>query len=428
LSNHVATLHTALGECLATEREKFERKANEFEIRLAKLSGAIDILRGAQPLPPAKFPSVKAWSEDTIFYQGDIVIFAGGTYQAQRDTARAPWTEDWVQLASPGAPGKSLQPRGTFDPAAEYGALDVVALNGSSFIALRDQPGACPGANWQLVASCGCRGSVGERGEHGRAATIASWQIDRNTYVATPILSDGSAGALLQLRELFHRGHLDIEREVGEALGMPRNKLLDQIEPQLKKISALELKLAELTGAVDVLRSTQPPPPAKFPTIRVWSEDTIFHEGDIVAFAGGTYQATKDTARAPPSRDWTPLAVAGSGFTIRGTYNGNETYKHLDVVMLNGSSFVALKDNPGRCPGDNWHLLASCGSRGRLGPTGKPGETIVGPRGERGPTIRAWEIDSARYTARPIMTDGSRGPALDLRPLFEQFFLETANQ
>jgi hypothetical protein len=192
--------------------------------------------------------------------------------------------------------------RGTYNAATEYSQLDVVALDGSSFIALRDQPGACPGANWQLVASCGCRGPVGERGEHGRVATIVSWQIDRNTYIATPVMDDGSEGAPLQLRELFHRGHLDIEREVlieslGEALGIARRQLLDQIEPQLKKINALELKLVELAGAIDILRGLQPPPPAKFPTIRAWSEDTIYHEGDIVAFAGGTFQALRDTAR-----------------------------------------------------------------------------------------------------------------------------------
>ena len=78
-------------------------------------------------------------------------------------------------------PARAPRMRGTFNPNTEYGQLDVVALNGSSFIALRDAPGACPGANWQLVASCGRRGPKGERGEHGRVATIVSWQIDTPT-------------------------------------------------------------------------------------------------------------------------------------------------------------------------------------------------------------------------------------------------------
>jgi hypothetical protein len=259
-------------------------------------------------------------------------------------------------------------------------------------------------------------------------ATIVSWQIDRNTYIATPVMDNGREGAPLQLRELFHRGH---EREVlieslGEALGIARRQLLDQIEPQLKKINALELKLAELAGAIDILRGLQPPPPAKFPNVKAWTEDVIYHEGDIVAFAGGTFQATKDTARVPGTQDWVCLAKQGDGFAIRGTYDSDVEYRCLDVVMLNGSSFVALKDNPGPCPGPDWHLLASRGSRGHRGPEGARG--LIGLRGERGaeaPTIRDWEIDRERYTATPVMSDGSRRPPLELHGLFERFLLET---
>ena len=162
--------------------------------------------------------------------------------------------------------------------------------------------------------------------------------------------------------------------------------------------------------------------------MKAWTEDTVHHEGDVVAFAGGTYQAMKDTARAPGSRDWICLAVAGAGLTVRGTYDGNEEYKHLDVAMVNGSSFVALRDWPGPCPGDGWHLLASRGSRGSRGLSGERG--IMGLRGERGaaaPTIQSWVIDRARYTATPMMSDGSIGSSLELRGLFEQFLLETSD-
>src|SRR5499427_6899947 len=67
----------ALGELLSTERREFgdllERRTREFELKLAELTGAVDILRGAQPPPPAQFPSVKAFSADTIYHEGDIV-------------------------------------------------------------------------------------------------------------------------------------------------------------------------------------------------------------------------------------------------------------------------------------------------------------------------------------------------------------------
>ena len=417
-------------EALKIKSAELRNEIRALELQLDALKTELKRLPAGPPGPPGKMSPVKIWQPDTVFYEGEIATHRGATYQASRDTAKGPWTEDWALLAAAGAPGKAPVVRGTYDPSVEYDQLDVVALDGSSFIALCDQPGPCPGANWQLVASCGCSGLMGERGEHGRVATIVSWQIDRSTYAATPILSDGSEGAPLQLRELFHRGHPDIEREVliesfGEALGMARNKLLDQIEPQLQKINALELKLAELTGTIDVLRGLQPSPPAKFPTIRAWTEDTIYHEGDIIAFAGGTWQALRDTARAPGAQDWVCLATPGNSLTVRGTYDGDGDYRCLDVTMVNGSSFIALKDRPGPCPSSDWQLLASRGSRGDRGLKGERG--LTGPRGEHGaaaPTIRAWEVERASYAATPIMSDGSKGPPLELRALFEQFLSE----
>jgi hypothetical protein len=160
--------------------------------------------------------------------------------------------------------------------------------------------------------------------------------------------------------------------------------------------------------------------------VKAWSEDSIYHEGDIVAFAGGTYQAQRDTARAPGSQDWICLAVAGAGFTVRGTYDSAVEYRHLDVVMVSGSSFVALKDLPGPAPGPDWQLLCSRGSRGQRGDSGERG--FMGLRGERGtaaPAIESWLVDRAAYKATPIMSDGSRGSSLELRALFEQFLAET---
>ena len=39
--------------------------------------------------------------------------------------------------------------------------------------------------------------------------------------------------------------------------------------------------------------------------------------------------------------------------------------------------------------------------------------------------MASWKLDRARYTATPIMSDGSQGPALELRDLFKQFQDET---
>jgi hypothetical protein len=105
--------------------------------------------------------------------------------------------------------------RSTFDANADYRRLDVVALNGGSFIALKDAPSACPGPDWQLLARPGKRGAAGEKGERGEpgpqgapglsGATICDWKIDRACYVATPVMSDGCDGPPLELRGLFEQ-------------------------------------------------------------------------------------------------------------------------------------------------------------------------------------------------------------------------------
>ena len=82
----------------------------------------------------------------------------------------------------------------------------MVALNGASFVAQQDDPGPCPGDNWQLLCSQGKKGAPGVDGKAGKdAARITSWLINRADYSATPIMSDGSRGAALELRELFQR-------------------------------------------------------------------------------------------------------------------------------------------------------------------------------------------------------------------------------
>src|SRR6266404_1837125 len=170
--------------------------------------------RGEQG-PPGKLPMVKLWAPETVFYAGDVVAYDGGTFQARRDTGQPPSHADWICLATAGRDGKSFVVRGTFRESAEYRQLDVVALNGGSFIALKDAPGPCPGPGWQLIASQGRRGAAGERGERGppgprgdagaSGATIVGWKIDRARYVATPVMSDGGEGPRLELRALFEQ-------------------------------------------------------------------------------------------------------------------------------------------------------------------------------------------------------------------------------
>src|SRR5262249_51142750 len=109
--------------------------------------------------------------------------------------------------------GRTLRVCGTYDAAKSYQQHDVVIIDGSSFVALRDDAGKCPGQDWQLLCSAGRRGergrdgAKGERGiqgETGDAAHILEWTVNEESYVATALMSDGST-AELNLRPLFDR-------------------------------------------------------------------------------------------------------------------------------------------------------------------------------------------------------------------------------
>ena len=155
-------------------------------------------------------------ARERSYYEGAVVTYDGGSYQALRDTGEPPDNEaHWQCLAAPGRDAKSIRHRGTFKEDAEYAAYDAVALNGGSFLALHDKPGACPGPGWQLLTAPGKRGATGEPGPRGPAgiagpsgadaAAIVGWDIDRATYTVTPIMSDGSSGPPLNLRGLFEQ-------------------------------------------------------------------------------------------------------------------------------------------------------------------------------------------------------------------------------
>lgn len=154
--------------------------------------------------PIGKLPAVRAW-HDAVHYEGDAVVLDGSVYQAQRDTGRAPPHEDWLCIAAAGrdgADGKTFTIRGTWAEAESYRHLDVVALNGASFAARRDEPGPCPGDGWQLIAAQGKRGQAGEngrpgqRGEQGPAGPAVVAMRVSDEGLMTVVNGDGSDVAL----------------------------------------------------------------------------------------------------------------------------------------------------------------------------------------------------------------------------------------
>jgi len=167
---------------------------------------------------PGKMPIAKAWTPG-VHYEGDVCTHRGSTYQALCDTANEPGGDDWSCLA---AAGRSLNVRGTYNAEGNYKAFDIVALNGGSFVALKDAPGACPGDGWQLIASQGKRGPEGKPGAPGKAGapgapgepgvSVVGWIPDAAKYLAIPVMSDGSRGDPLALRGLFENFLAETER------------------------------------------------------------------------------------------------------------------------------------------------------------------------------------------------------------------------
>ena len=148
--------------------------------------------RGAEGAP-GKLPAVGVWT-DRVHREADVVTHAGAVYQALRDTGKAPPHDDWrciVPAGRDGADGKSFTIRGTWAADQEYRHLDLVALDGGTFVALRDAPGECPGADWQLVSPRGKPGRPGDRGPQGERGArgepgpaVTGIEIDHTGMVA----------------------------------------------------------------------------------------------------------------------------------------------------------------------------------------------------------------------------------------------------
>jgi hypothetical protein len=199
----VAQLRVGLDNVVEAQTRAFDARLAESEARLNGVPGKLSI--------------AKEWREGSVTYEAQIVTHNGATFQATRDTAKTPGVgEDWHCLAGAGrdgrdgADGQSLGLRGVYDVNAKYAELDVVIFGDEPFLAMRDDPGLCPGDGWQLLAprgkagekgASGPRGQKGDRGPPG--AKIEEWRINREHFIAVPFYDDGTAGPPLRLRELF---------------------------------------------------------------------------------------------------------------------------------------------------------------------------------------------------------------------------------
>jgi hypothetical protein len=160
--------------------EELSEAVRRIDSRLARVRDGKD----------GKLPVAKAW-EDRVHYEGEVATHRGALWQASADTGREPPHADWTCLAARGDDGLTPEFVGTYEEGAEHRRLDVVALNGGSFVALRNSPGPCPGDGWQLLASRGktgpaLKGEPGPPGDPGKdAAEVAGVYRSGDEIVVT---------------------------------------------------------------------------------------------------------------------------------------------------------------------------------------------------------------------------------------------------
>lgn len=163
--------------------------------------------------PPGKLGIVREWARG-VHYEGDVVTCGGSLWQASRDTGEVPGHEDWLLLAAKGADAREIEHRGAYDLDGSYRRNNIVALDGGSFMALRDDPGICPGEDWRLLVARGSRGRQGEKGDRGlpgeRGEPGIGFEdivIDPERFTLSVIRSDGHVieRDLQPVFEFYHR-------------------------------------------------------------------------------------------------------------------------------------------------------------------------------------------------------------------------------
>jgi hypothetical protein len=281
------------------------------------------------------------------------------------------------------------------------------------------------------IGAVGERGEPGERGEQGERGNVGEQGspgpsgVDGAPGAIGPVGPsglDGAPGAIGPQGESGPAGERGLEGPSGPAgatgeRGLPGENggIGPQGEPGERGDTGLPGPMGERgpTGLLPIAAAFRP--------------GAVHYAGNVVAHAGGLWQALRDTAQTPPSDEWICLARPGRDARspqVKGTWQEGEEYGELDIVALNGGTYIARKPDPGPCPGEGWQSLVQA-RNGKQGPPGPPGPS--GERGGRGtdaPAIARWQIDRANYVAIPIMSDGKKGPPLELRGLFEQFQVE----
>jgi hypothetical protein len=200
----------ALGQVLATERREWQRERDLASIEHRRIVAELQA-----EVSNAKLKLYEMVAEKLAGLQDGRPGPQGspgerGERGERGEAITGPAGEQGIQglPGEPGDPGPVPyvgEVRGLYDAARSYRVFDLVSWHGSEWRARRDDPGPLPGDGWALSGQAGSRGKTGERGERGppgpSGATIVDWAIE--DYRAAPIMSDGTTGAVLDVRNFF---------------------------------------------------------------------------------------------------------------------------------------------------------------------------------------------------------------------------------
>jgi hypothetical protein len=149
----------------------------------------------------------------------------------------------------------------------------------------------------------------------------------------------------------------------------------------------------------------------------------VHYEGDLVHHGGSLWQCIKDSGRPPPHEDWVCMARAGRAARtprVCGTWSPDGQYRALELLVHRDQGQFRYLSR-GWMAGS--HAARQARPAGPRAERGEKGER--GPPGQSAPLIVSWVVERTSYSVVPILFDGTEGPRLELRPLFEQFHAET---